>query len=73
MTNRQFRTWREKHFRSRRACGMALGLDRDAVEALETGKTRNGASYPVRPLIALSCAAWTLGLRDYDGGAVTIG
>ena len=31
------------------------------------------ADRPVPAHLALACASWTLGLRDYDGGAVTIG
>lgn len=70
MTNEQFSAWRERHFDSDFACARALGIDRDTVAALRTGKTRNDAAYPVRPFIALACAAWTIGLRGYEGGAV---
>lgn len=73
MTNEQFKAWRERHFRSRMAAGKALGIDRGAIGFLEDGVTDNGTPYPVRPHIALACAAWTIGLRDYDGGAVKIG
>lgn len=73
MTNKQFARWREAHFRSRLACAEALGIDRDTVDALETGATRKGNPYPVPLHIALACAAWTMGLKKYDGGAVTIG
>jgi len=73
MPNTQFAAWRARHFKSRRACAVALGFDARAVQALEDGKTRNGTRLPIPTHVALSCAAWTLGLRDYSGGAVTIG
>lgn len=73
MTNREFASWRARHFNSRRACALALGLDPRAVGALEAGATRNGTAAPIPAHVALACAAWTIGLRDYDGGAVTIG
>lgn len=73
MTNAEFAAWRAKHFRSINACSTALGIDREAVAALEAGKTRKGNPYPVPPHIALACAAWTIGLREYRGGAVAIG
>ncbi len=73
MTNDQFLAWRRRHFRSRAACARAFGLNRDTVTALEAGRTRRGSPYPVPVHVALACAAYTLGLRCYDGGAVTIG
>jgi len=73
VTNRQFKAWRERMFRSRSACAAAFGLDRDAVTAMESGASRAGNDYPVPAHIALACAAWTLGLRGYDGGGVMIG
>lgn len=73
MTNKQFADWRGRHFRSRAAAATGLGMDRDTVIALETGKSRAGKPYPVRPHVALACAAWTMGLREYDGGPVTVG
>lgn len=73
MTNEQFADWRARYFRSRAAAARALGLDRDAIAALESGTTRNGRAYPVPAHVALACAAWQLGLRDFDGGAVAIG
>lgn len=72
MTNSEFKAWRERMFRSRSACAAAFGLDREAVGSLESGSSRAGNPYSVPPAIALACAAWTIGLRDYDGGGVTI-
>lgn len=73
MTNDQFAVWRARHFRSVLACAKALGLDRDTVVALESGRTRRGNAYPVPHHIELACAAWTMSLRSYDGGAVVFG
>jgi DNA-binding XRE family transcriptional regulator len=73
MTNSQFAEWRPRFFRSRSACAARLGIDRETVAQLETGTTRKGNPFPVPPHIALACAAWTMGLREYDGGAVKIG
>ena len=73
MTNEEFASWCDRHFRSRLACSKAMGLDRDTVDSLVRGATRKGTPYPVSTTVALACAAWTLGLRDYDGGAVTLG
>lgn len=73
MTNAQFATWRAKHFRSVLACAKALEIDRETVAALEAGRTRKGHPAPVPTPVALACAAWTIGLRDYDGGVVAIG
>ena len=67
MTSEQFAKWRKRHFRSVSACATALGLQRDAVIALETGKTRKGTDYPVRKYIELACFAWAAEVRDYDG------
>ena len=72
MTNDQFRVWRERHFRSRLEAERRLGIGRETLASLERGATRNGTPFPVPEYIALACAAWTMGLRDYDGGAVTI-
>lgn len=58
MTNIEFYRWRVRSFRSRNSCAKALELDRYTVESLETGRTRKGASYPVRRHIALACAMW---------------
>lgn len=73
MTNDEFSDWRARHFRSVLACANAMGLDREAVSSLERGHTRIGNPYKVPAYVALACAAWTIGLRDYDGGAVMIG
>lgn len=73
MTPNQFAEWRARYFKSRRACALALGLDPRAVQALEAGRPRNGTPCPVPAHVALACAAWTIGLREYDGGAVAIG
>lgn len=63
MTNEDFRTWRERHFRSPLAASTQLGLHRDTIKALETGLTKNGEPYPVKPYIALMCAAVDHGLH----------
>lgn len=73
MTNDQFHLWRINHFRSKAACAEALGLDRDTVAALESGRTRKGSAYPIPPHVALACAAWTMGVRAYNGGGVLLG
>lgn len=57
MTNKEFRAWRERHFRSQLAAATALELHRDTIKALEEGRTKNGEPYPVRKHIALMCAA----------------
>lgn len=67
MTNKEFKRWRKSQFPTQLACAEALEWDRDKVKALETGKTRLGAPYPVRTCDALACAAWTVGLRRYHG------
>ena len=64
MTNDEFRAWREHHFATRHAAAVALGLHRDTIDALETGTTRNGTAFPVRPYIALACLAVDHGLSD---------
>jgi len=66
VTNQQFAAWRARHFRSRRACAQALGIDPRTIRAFEAGRA-------IPAHVILACAAWTLGLRGYDGGAVTIG
>lgn len=66
MTNAEFARWRGTHFRSRSAAARALDLNRDTIDALETGRTRKGFEYPVPRYVALACAAWSLGLRDYQ-------
>lgn len=64
MTNAEFDAWAARAFPGGdSACGRALEIDRETVKALRTGRTKNGASYPVRAYIALACSAW-----DYDGG-----
>jgi len=74
MTPEQFQAWRARHFpKSRRACAKALGLAETTILACETGRTRNGNPYDIPLTVELACAAWTMGLRDYDGGAVAIG
>jgi len=73
MTNREFDEWFSRHFRSDMACAKEMGWDRDTVAALRSGKSRKGAPYPVRRHIALACAAYTIGLREYDGGKVALG
>lgn len=78
MTNDEFTAWRARHFRSRRACARAFGVGIEVVECLERGRQRDrpgkeGRPYPVPPTIELTCAAWTMGIRAYDGGPVTIG
>ena len=70
MTNAEFDAWAARAFPGGdSACGRALEIDRETVKALRTGRTKNGASYPVRAHIALACAAWDAGARCYDGGA----
>lgn len=71
MTNEQFQAWRKLNFRSKSACAKALGINRETVDSLERGATRNGTPYPVSTHLALACAAWTMGIREYHGGAVT--
>jgi hypothetical protein len=75
MTNKQFAAWAGRHFRSNMACADALQLDRDAIRALATGKTRKGNDAPIPAYVALACAAWTIGVdpATYDGKAVQIG
>lgn len=74
MTNSEFDAWVTQHFpEGDSACGRALDIDRETVKALRTGKTKNGALYPVRTHMALACAAWTMGLRKYSGETVAIG
>ena len=64
VTTEEFRAWREHHFpEGRSACAAAFGLARETIDSLERGATRPGAPYPVRPVIALACVAWGLGLR----------
>lgn len=65
MTNDEFRAWRERHFDSRHAAALATGLNRDTIEALESGRTRNGTDYPVRPYIELMCRAVDAGLSEF--------
>jgi hypothetical protein len=67
MTNEQFARWRSGNFRSGSAAARMLEMDRDTVAALETGRTRKGFDYPVPLHVALACAAWSMGLRDYRG------
>lgn len=66
MTNDEFKAWRERHFPSRHAAALALGLNRDTLDALETGQTRNGTPFPVRPYMALACLAVDHGLTLED-------
>ena len=73
MTNSEFDEWFSRHFRSDMAAAKALDLDRDAIASLRSGKTRRGNPRPVPAHIALACAAYTIGLREYDGGKVAIG
>lgn len=73
MTNAEFAAWRQRHFRSISACARALQLDRETVTALERGQTRRGGDYPVPAYVGMACAAYTVGVRDYDGGPVMIG
>jgi hypothetical protein len=72
MKNSEFAAWRARHFRSRRACAVVFGLDPRAVAALEEGHTRNGTPCPIPPHVMWACAAYTLNVGEYDGGAVTI-
>lgn len=60
MTNEQFKQWREQHFRSRRACAIALGLNPDQVASLETGVSRCGNPYPVPHYIYLATQGYAV-------------
>jgi hypothetical protein len=73
MTNTEFADFRQRYFRSVAACAKAWEMDRDTVTSLETGQTRRGTEYPVPLHIALACAGWAVGVREYDGGPVMIG
>jgi hypothetical protein len=66
MTNTQFATWVAANFRSDRAAGQALGLDQRTVTSY-----RRGQSVPI--YVALACAAYSMGLRDFDGKTLNLG
>ena len=58
MTNDEFLAWRKRHFASQFAAAKYLDLDRDTIDALETGAARKSrAAYPVKHHIALACLA----------------
>ena len=78
MTNEQFAAWVKRHFctntgrANHSAAAEALGINREAVDSLIRGHTRNGAAYPVRKHIELACAAWNIGLRGYDDRLIAV-
>lgn len=72
MTNAEFDAWIGRHFRSNAAAGRAFGLNHELVKAMREGRSRKGHDTPVPTHVALACAAWTLGIRDYDGGPITM-
>lgn len=73
MTNQEFNAWFAKHFRSNRACAQAMGWDVETVAAMRTGTNKRGNPRPIAQHEALACAAYTIGVREYDGGKVTVG
>lgn len=74
MTNREFDAWVTRHFpQGDSACGRALDLNRETIKALRLGATKNGTPYPVGLHLALACAAWSMGIREFAGETLVIG
>ncbi|MGH6892849.1 MAG: hypothetical protein ACREEP_11375 [Dongiaceae bacterium] len=68
MTGPELDAWIRLHFSSVRACARGLGIDKETLGAYIRGHTRHyQRPAPVPTYVALACAAWAMGLKDYDG------
>ena len=61
MTPASFKSWRKAARLSQAAAARAIGISPRNVFAYEHGEK------PIPLIVRLACAAYALGLRDYDG------
>ena len=64
MNGDQLKAFREMVGLSQQDMADQLGYGRRNYQLMETGET------PVRNSVALACAAFALGIREYDGPAI---
>lgn len=74
MTPTAFKAWRKSLGLSQKGAAEALGVSKSSVELYEAGVRRGDDPRPVEipRTVALACAAVTLRIAAYDGGAIVI-